>query len=114
MGMKFIAIVAAANAVAVKEADWLQDRYSARIMRYDPHIEQEMADAMRDIEKRRWSIAYLKDDTLNNAPVWDPIENWNPDSALDTTNQKMLEDLIAHEEAENAAAEGELIEGANA
>ena len=111
--MKFFTLIAAANAVAVKfDDDWMQDRYEARVMRYDPHIEQEMADALRDVEKRRWAIEYLKDDTLNNVPRWDPVENWNPDHSLDYTNQKMLDDLMAHEEAENAAAEGELIEGA--
>ena len=125
--MKFFALIAAAYALkfetgsdewmqrkleaennAVGSDEWLEDRFESRILRYDPHIEQDIADQVRNIEKRRWAIAYLKDNS--DAGTWDPKENWNPDESLDYTNQKMLEDLMAHEESENAAAEGELLD----
>ena len=106
------ALAAIASAVSlnkVGDEEWLTDRYSARILRYDPNIEQEMADQVRDIEKRQWAINRLEHTVATNK--WDPKKNWNPDELL--VDRDMLKTLKQHHAEEARKAEGELIEGAH-
>ena len=114
--MKSILAIAAIACVAsaikvdkVGDEDWLTDRYSSRVYRYDPNIEVELANEVRDIEKRQWAIKHLEEKVANTK--WNPRENWNPDDIY--TDRDMLKQLKQHHAEEAARAEGELIEGAN-
>ena len=64
--------------------DWLTDRYTSRILRYDPNIEAEMAEKVMDIGKTRRAIKYLEKKVADYR--WNIKESFEPD----TTDREML------------------------
>merc|ERR1712178_283525 len=79
MGMKYI-IVALASAIMLKQpcdADCVAARYNTRILRYDPNIDQEMADEIRSQMNTEWTQKYLAAQATDK---WDPRKDWNPDN----------------------------------
>ena len=86
------ALVQQSECVVKREptTDWLTDRYTSRILRYDPNIEAEMAEKVMDIGKTRRAIKYLEKKVADYR--WNIKESFEPD----TTDKEMLKQLREH------------------
>lgn len=74
--------------------DDLKARYERIVENYDPEIDMEFADKIRDHQKTLWAIKNLEE-KVKNEPKWDPRKddwtNWDP--AVHDTNRLMLKHL---------------------